>query len=128
MSKTIKAYNVLWIVFMVLLVIAHFFKAEWYVGFVVGLFLSPELIGAADDIKDNTFSEFNWARIRHPFVRWLIGVDCAYLAYTSFQEPYNVWFALPLMIWLPAHLALPNMEYEVARSIKKQWNKLRGKS
>lgn len=116
-NKDERAYKVLWIIFAVLLVSLHFIDSLPFTTFVIGIFLSPELIAVADSVRKNTFSEFNWTHVPHPILRWMIAIDIVILAYIRLPEPWNQIAALGLGFWLPFHFAFPGIERKAIRKL-----------
>lgn len=83
---------------------------------VVG-FAIAETIAVVNEKRGDTKTEFTHYRVKHPMVRYLIGVWMGALVYYRVPGTIGEVLGIGLLIWLPLHFAIWGIE-------KKIWNKL----
>lgn len=77
------------------------------------LFVPAEGIAVLNRVDGDTKTEWVRARVASEFARWGVGLWYAWLAYRFLPKWWGNALGGALLLWLPAHFALPGWERKV---------------
>lgn len=98
--------------------------APWLAVFMLGFFCGAELVaGGTRAGESGTKTEFTHYRVKHPAVRFVLGVWLALLVMWRVPAPLGLVLGIALWFWLPLHFALWGIERKVWQWLKRRFKR-----